>query len=103
MRRRDRIDSRMSGSEHARARLRCWAEMFPSGGNVRFKKSSDAHSRPPDPEGAAMTEDPYVIRANIANYEAQLRLDLDDRKRATIRRLLAEAKLALVLVVNQKR
>ena len=42
-----------------------------------------------------MREDPYIIRLNIAHYEAMLKLDMDDRKRATIQKLLAQARFAL--------
>lgn len=49
-----------------------------------------------------MMEDPYVIRSNIARYEAMLRLDIDDRKRSAVRRLLAEARLALALTFEQE-
>jgi len=47
-----------------------------------------------------MLEDPKIIRMNIANYQAMLKLDLGDDKRAVIQRLLAEAEGVLVLAVD---
>ncbi len=43
-----------------------------------------------------MTNDErYIINLNIAHYQAMLKLGLDDEKRATVERLLAEAKNVL--------
>jgi hypothetical protein len=40
-----------------------------------------------------MTNDErYIIKTNIAHYQAMLRLDIDDEKRSAVERLLAEAK-----------
>jgi hypothetical protein len=40
-----------------------------------------------------MTNDErYIIKVNIAHYEAMLKLDIDDERRATVERLLAESK-----------
>ncbi len=39
-----------------------------------------------------MTNDErFIIELNIAHYQAMLKLDIDDEKRSTIERLLAEA------------
>ena len=38
-----------------------------------------------------MIEEPIVIEMNIAHYAAMLKLDLDHRKRAAVKRWLAEA------------
>ena len=39
-----------------------------------------------------MTDDErFIIKLNIAHYQAMLKLDIDDEKRSTIERLLAEA------------
>ena len=42
-----------------------------------------------------MEENPYIIRMNISHYRELLKLDVDDVKRATVKRLLAEAEAAL--------
>jgi hypothetical protein len=43
-----------------------------------------------------MTNDErYIIKLNIAHYRAMLKLGLDDEKRTTVLRLLAEAKRTL--------
>jgi hypothetical protein len=43
-----------------------------------------------------MTDDErYIIKANIAHYEAMLKLEIDAEKRSTIQRLLAEAEEVL--------
>ncbi len=47
-----------------------------------------------------MTQELLIIRMNIAHYEAQLKLDMDDGKRAVVTRLLAEAKENLVLATD---
>ena len=40
-----------------------------------------------------MTDDErYIIKLNIAHYQAMLKLGIDDEKRATIEQLLAEAR-----------
>jgi hypothetical protein len=44
-----------------------------------------------------MTEESMIIEMNIAHYEAILKLDLDDRKRAVVERLRAEAQENLML------
>ena len=41
------------------------------------------------------TEDPTIIRMNIAHYEAVLKLDMDDGRRSVVERLLAKAKREL--------
>ena len=39
-----------------------------------------------------MTDDErFIIKLNIAHYQAMLKLDIDDEKRSTIGRLLAKA------------
>ena len=48
-----------------------------------------------------MTENPVIIRMNIAHYRALLKLDMDDLRRRTIERLLAEANGDLVLAREQ--
>jgi hypothetical protein len=47
-----------------------------------------------------MTEDPIIIRMNIAHYEAMLKLDIGDEKRSIAERLLAEAKRDLALATT---
>jgi hypothetical protein len=43
-----------------------------------------------------MTDDErFIIKLNIAQYQTMLRLDIDDEKRFTVVRLLAEAEEAL--------
>ena len=43
-----------------------------------------------------MTNDEwYIIKLNIAHYQAMLKLDIDDPKRSTVARLLTEAEEAL--------
>jgi hypothetical protein len=39
-----------------------------------------------------MTNDErYIIKLNIAHYQAMLKLDIDDEKRSAVEQLLAEA------------
>lgn len=38
-----------------------------------------------------MTEDPYIIKTNIAHYRALLQLDISEEKRQQVKRLLAAA------------
>ena len=46
--------------------------------------------------GAAMTNDErHIIKLNIAHYQAMLKLDIDDEKRSTVARLIAEAEEVL--------
>lgn len=46
----------------------------------------------PSSRGVAMTNDEqFIIKLNIAHYQAMLKLDIDDEKRSTVARLLAEA------------
>jgi hypothetical protein len=47
-----------------------------------------------------MTEDPIIIRMNIAHYGAMLKLDIGDEKRSIAERLLAEAKRDLALATT---
>jgi len=47
--------------------------------------------------GAAKTEEPIIIRMNIAHYGALLKLELSLEKRSLVERLLAEAHDNLVL------
>jgi hypothetical protein len=49
-----------------------------------------------------MTQEPFIILMNIAHYEAQLKLDMDDGKRSVVTRLLAEAQENLVLTTDIK-
>jgi len=42
-----------------------------------------------------MAEKPYIIQMNISHYRELLKLDMDDAKRSTIKRLLAKAEAAL--------
>lgn len=44
-----------------------------------------------------MHENPTIIRMNIAHYRALLKRDIDDEKRSTVERLLAEAEANLEL------
>jgi hypothetical protein len=46
-----------------------------------------------------MTEEPVIIQMTIAHYGAMLKLDLDDKKRSMVERLLAEAEEHLVLAL----
>lgn len=46
-----------------------------------------------------MTEEPVIIQMTIAHYRAMLKLDLDDKRRSTVARLLAEAEEHLVLAL----
>jgi hypothetical protein len=39
-----------------------------------------------------VTEDPIIIKMNIAHYLAMLKLDMDDKNRVVIERLLAKAR-----------
>jgi hypothetical protein len=51
---------------------------------------------PPLSGGAVMTRDNrYVIKTNIARYRAMLTLDMDDKKRSVVERLLVEAEEVL--------
>ena len=43
---------------------------------------------------------PYAIRANIVHYRATLKFDMDDQKRVSFTRLLAEAHEALTVAVD---
>jgi len=43
-------------------------------------------------------ENPNIIRMNISHYRELLKLDIDDVKRSTVKRLLAEATAALAQV-----
>jgi hypothetical protein len=49
-----------------------------------------------------MTQELFITRLNIAHYEAQLKLDMDDGKRSVVSRLLAEAQENLVLTTDFK-
>jgi hypothetical protein len=49
-----------------------------------------------------MSEDPVILRMNIAHYQAMLRLVLDDRRREAIERLLAEAFAELALTQSRQ-
>lgn len=49
-----------------------------------------------------MTEEPFIIRLNIAHYRAMLKLDMDGEKRRVIERLLAEAKGNLVSAMDSR-
>ena len=43
-----------------------------------------------------MTNDErYIVKLNIAHYQAMLKLDIDDERRSVVERLLAEAKEVL--------
>jgi hypothetical protein len=43
-----------------------------------------------------MTNDErYIIKVNIAHYQAMLKLDIDEEKRSTVQRLVAEAEEVL--------
>ncbi|HYM71482.1 MAG TPA: hypothetical protein VET89_00775 [Stellaceae bacterium] len=37
------------------------------------------------------TDELYIVKTNIANFQAMLKLDISDEKRFIIKRLLAEA------------
>jgi hypothetical protein len=60
---------------------------------------------PPFSGDVVMTNQPFsvfVIEMDIARYQAMLKLDMDNRKRAIIERLLSQAKHDLVLAKNCK-
>jgi hypothetical protein len=50
-----------------------------------------------------MNEDPTIINMNVAHYRVLLKLDMNDAKRSTIKRLLAEALEALVPKTDLKK
>jgi len=50
-----------------------------------------------------MTEEPIIIKMNIAHYEAMLKLPLDEEKRSIVKRLLAEAEEHLALAIDSER
>jgi hypothetical protein len=41
------------------------------------------------------TDERFIIKLNVTHYQAILKLDIDDEKRSTVERLLAEAEQAL--------
>lgn len=41
------------------------------------------------------TDERFIIKLNVAHYQAMLKRDIDDEKRSTVARLLAEAEQAL--------
>lgn len=47
-----------------------------------------------------MTEDPFIIKANIAHYRTLLQLDISDGKRVQVERLLAAALAELQAVTT---
>jgi hypothetical protein len=48
-----------------------------------------------------MTNDErYIIKRNIAHYDALLKLDIDDEKRSMVEQLLAEAKEVLAAALE---
>ena len=48
-----------------------------------------------------MTNDErYIVKLNIAHYQAMLKLDIDIERRSVVERLLAEAKAALTADFN---
>jgi hypothetical protein len=49
-----------------------------------------------------MTEEPIIIRMNIAHYGAMLKLHLGDEQRSALERLLAEANEHLVLATVER-
>ncbi len=50
-----------------------------------------------------MTDDEqFIIKLNIAHYQAMLRLDIDDEKRSAVARLLAEAEEVLATDFKEK-
>jgi len=53
--------------------------------------------------GAAVTEDTFIIHANIARYEAMLMRDLSDEKRSEITRQLGEVEESLVVGRRMRR
>ena len=50
-----------------------------------------------------MTEEPIIIRMNIAHYGAMLKLELSDEKRSILQQLLAEANENLVLATVERK
>jgi hypothetical protein len=50
-----------------------------------------------------VTEDPIIIKMNIAHYLAMLKLDMADENRLVIGRLLADARKDLALATDFKR
>ncbi len=49
-----------------------------------------------------MPQNHFIIRTNIANFEAMLKLEMDDAKRRVVERLLVEAREALRAVGHTK-
>ena len=49
-----------------------------------------------------MTEDPRIIKMNIAHYGELLKLNIDDWKRSVVEGLLTQAKRNLVLATNDQ-
>jgi hypothetical protein len=49
-----------------------------------------------------MTEEPIIIRMNIAHYEEMLKLDVGDEKRSALNQLVAEARAHLVLATAER-
>jgi hypothetical protein len=47
-----------------------------------------------------MSEEPAIIRMNISRYEAMRKTDMDQKKRAVLKQLLAEAQEALGLATD---
>jgi hypothetical protein len=48
-------------------------------------------------------DDPFIIRMNIARYEAMLGLSMDDERRSVVEVLLVEARRDLVLIARAAR
>jgi hypothetical protein len=49
-----------------------------------------------------MTEEPIIVRMNIAHYGEMLKLDLGDENRSVLERLLAEAKEHLMQAAAER-
>ncbi len=57
-----------------------------------------------DMESPTITrESPAIIRLNIAHYEALLEINIDDKKRSAVTRLIEEAKAKLKIATNSQK
>jgi hypothetical protein len=68
---------------------------------MTFKEARNFPS--PSTQGAIMTDDPYIIRINIAHYRALLKLDMNDGKRSIVERLLAESRADLARAIESSK
>jgi hypothetical protein len=48
------------------------------------------------------SDEQFIIKLNIAHYQAMLKIDIDDERRSTVARLLAEAEEVLATDVKEQ-